>query len=376
MSSLQHILTQDQLAIQSATRDFARRHAARENVRAEYGDERTSYRVDSWRLLTSQLGAQGILIPEELGGIGAGLDDLVGVSEELGRELYCGPFLSTVGLATSLLLALGRRQQIPAIDVLTRKVATGEASVGLAYMGSDGSWPNQDLRGIQSDGKWLLSGSAHLVLDADIADAQLVLARVSDEWSIFLVEAPANNMAVGFRPSIDPSRQAYTIEFRSTEALRVHEGDDALSLWGFCLDIASVVLAAEQVGGAKACLDMSVEYSANRYQFGSPIGSFQAIQHMCANVLLDIEAAGSAVLYAAWAHAEGSAEFAIASSVAKAVASDAFIRAATSNMQIHGSMGYTFEHDAHMYFRRAKWSSLFLGSSDRHRFRIADLLGV
>jgi alkylation response protein AidB-like acyl-CoA dehydrogenase len=202
------------------------------------------------------------------------------------------------------------------------------------------------------------------------------MARTDDGLSLFAVEADADGLLRTGMPTLDQTRKLARLEFASVPARLIGAPGDAAAVLARTLDVAAIALAAEQLGGAQRALDMAVDYAKIRHQFGRPIGSFQAIKHRCADLLLEVETLRSAVAYAAAAVAEDSSEIPVVASLAKAYASDVYFHVAAENIQIHGGIGFTWEHDAHLYFKRAKSSELFLGDASYHRERLATRIGV
>jgi len=213
-----------------------------------------------------------------------------------------------------------------------------------------------------------------LALDGHIASLILVVAQTGGGPSLFAVDGSASGLTRRKLETLDMTRKVAALEFAGTPARLIADEGAAAGILERTLWLAAIALAAEQVGAAQKCLDMSVEYAKLRVQFGRPIGSFQAIKHKCADMLLEVESARSAAYYAAWAAADGSDELPLLASLAKAYCSDAFANAATENIQIHGGIGFTWEHDAHLYYRRAKSTEQFLGSPSEHRDRLAQRL--
>jgi alkylation response protein AidB-like acyl-CoA dehydrogenase len=325
-----------------------------------------------WQQMAEQLGLQGLVIPEEHGGEGFGPVELAIVCEEMGRALLVSPFFATVALGVQALLAAGD----PA--VLARwlpQLADGSLTATLALAEASGS------RGLGTvETRWrggLLSGTKAFVHDGLTAQLVLVVARDDDGLGLFAVEPGASGMTRSPMPSLDPTRRLGRLDLVDVPATRVSAVGDATEALQRGVDLAVVALAAEQVGGAQQCLDMSVGYAKTRVQFGRPIGTFQAIKHKCADVLLAVESARSASMFAAAAASDGTAdELAAAASVAKAYCSTAYTFAAKESIQIHGGIGFTWEHDAHLHLRRAKSSELLLGTPAEHRARLADLTGM
>jgi alkylation response protein AidB-like acyl-CoA dehydrogenase len=214
------------------------------------------------------------------------------------------------------------------------------------------------------------------VIDGNNANLVLVAGRTDKGVSLFAVEGGAAGMTATPLATMDQTRKQARLEFTSTPARLVGEEGAAAPVLSRTLDLAAVALAAEQVGGAQRCLDMAVEYAKTRIQFGRPIGSFQAIKHKCADMLLEVESAKSAAYYAGWAAAEDSEELPVVASLAKSYCSEAYFHAAAENIQIHGGIGFTWEHDAHLYFKRAKSSELMLGDPSYHRELLAQRIGI
>ena len=328
-----------------------------------------------WEQMANQLGLQAMTIPEEYGGAGFGYVELTVVLEEMGAALLCAPYFSTVALAANCLLSSGDES---AKKDLLPGIAAGETVATLAFTEDNGRW---DIEGItmeasrQGEG-WALNGQKMFVLDGHSAQVVLVAARTGAGVSLFAVEGDADGLTRTPLATMDQTRKQARLEFASTPARLVGEEGGAGPVLSRTLDLAAVALAAEQVGGAQRCLDMSVEYAKTRIQFGRPIGSFQAIKHKCADMLLEVESAKSAAYYAGWAAAEDSDELPVVASLAKSYCSEAYFHAAAENIQIHGGIGFTWEHDAHLYFKRAKSSELLLGDPTYHRELLAQRIGI
>jgi len=328
-----------------------------------------------WRQAGEQLGLQGIAIPEEYGGAGFGFAEQAIVLEELGAALYGGPYLASAVLAATALLASGdesaKKSFLPGI-------ATGELIATLAFTEEDGSWDVDAIRmAAVADGDgWRLDGRKSFVLDGHTADLILVVARSGDALSLFAVSAEAAGLTRAPLPTLDQTRKLARLDFESVPATLVGTADDGAAVLSRTLDVAAIAQAAEQLGGAQRALDMAVEYLKVRHQFGRPIGSFQALKHRCADLLLEVESLRSAVQYAAGAVAESSDEVPIVAALVKAYASDVYFHVAAENIQLHGGIGFTWEHDAHLYFKRAKASELFLGDASYHREHLATRIGL
>ncbi|HUA42652.1 MAG TPA: acyl-CoA dehydrogenase family protein [Streptosporangiaceae bacterium] len=328
-----------------------------------------------WRQAGEQLGLQGIAIPEEYGGSGFSFAEQAIVLEELGAALYGGPYLASAVLAATALLASpdedARKAYLPGI-------ASGELIATLAFTEEDGSWDPDAIRlAATGDGDgWRLDGRKGFVLDGHTAGLILVVARTGDGLSLFAVPADAAGLTRTALPTLDQTRKLARLDFAAVPATLIGSTGDGAAVLSHTLDVAAIAQAAEQLGGAQRALDMAVEYAKVRHQFGRPIGSFQAIKHRCADLLLEVESLRSAVQYAAAAVAENSAEVPVVASLVKAYASDVYFHVAAENIQIHGGIGFTWEHDAHLYFKRAKASELFLGDASYHREHLATRIGL
>jgi alkylation response protein AidB-like acyl-CoA dehydrogenase len=333
------------------------------------------YDTAVWKQMGEQLGLQAIAIPEEYGGVGFGYVELTVIFEEMGGALLCAPYFATVALAANALLSSGDES---AKKDLLPGIASGETIATLALTEDTGRW---DLDGITlaatgKGGDWKLDGHKMFVIDGHTADLILVAGRTGKGVSLFAVESSAAGLTRTALATMDQTRKQARIEFSGTPARLVGEEGGAGPALSRTLDLAAVALAAEQVGGAQRCLDTAVDYAKTRIQFGRPIGSFQAIKHKCADMLLEVESAKSAAYYAGWAAAEDSEELPVVASLAKSYCSEAYFHAAAENIQIHGGIGFTWEHDAHLYFKRAKSSELLLGDPSYHRELLAQRIGI
>jgi alkylation response protein AidB-like acyl-CoA dehydrogenase len=336
------------------------------------------YDPSVWEQMATQLGLQSLTIPERHGGAGFSYVELAIVLEEMGRVLLCTPYFATVAMAVNALLCSGDED---ACATYLPAIATGETIATLALAEDSGHWNQESvqLSAEPSGSDWLLSGHKSFVIDGAVANLVIIAARASTApsgLSLFAIEGDASGLARTPLPALDQTRKLARLEFRRTPARLVGHDGEAWPGLSRALDLAAIALAAEEVGGAQRCLDMSVDYSKLRYQFGRPIGSFQIIKHRCADMLLQVESARSAAQYAAWAVAEDSAEVPAAASLSKATCSDAYFYTAAENIQVHGGIGFTWDHDAQLYFKRAKSSQLFLGDSAYHREQLAQRIGV
>jgi len=333
------------------------------------------YDTAVWRQMAEQLALQGLIVPEEFGGSGFTYVELIVVLEEMGRALLCAPYFSTVALATNALVHSGddaaKKQLLPGI-------ASGDTIATVAFTEANGRWdePGVTMTATRQGDGYTLSGSKLFVLDGHTADLIIVAARTGAGVSLFTVEGDAPGLTRTPLSTMDQTRKQAKLDFDGTPATLLGAEGGGWSTLERMLDLAAVALAAEQVGGAQKCLDMSVEYAKARVQFGRPIGSFQAIKHKCADMLLEVESAKSAAYYAGWCAAELNDELPATASLAKAYCSEAYFHAAAENIQIHGGIGFTWEHPAHLYFKRAKSSELLLGDPTYHREVLTQRIGI
>ncbi|WP_326659927.1 acyl-CoA dehydrogenase family protein [Streptomyces canus] len=328
-----------------------------------------------WRRMGTELGLQGLAVPEEYGGAGCGPVEVGVVIEEMGRALLCAPFLSSAVLATTTLLRCAdeeaRKRLLPGL-------ACGELVGTLALTEDSARWDATGVRltARESNGSWLLTGHKTFVLDGATADVVLTVARTDDGIGVFCVEGDAAGLTRAPLPTMDPTRRQARLDYQDVPATRLRTHGDGWDLVSEVLDRAAVALAAEQVGVASRALDMAVEYAKVRHQFGRPIGSFQAVKHLLADVLLEVESARAAAHYALLASENEDPELPAVASLAKAFCSDACVQATEENIQVHGGIGFTWEHPAHLYLKRAKTSQLLFGDPAYHRELLARRIGM
>jgi alkylation response protein AidB-like acyl-CoA dehydrogenase len=335
-----------------------------------------------WTKLAEQ-GWLGLVFPDQYDGMGLGLVDLVVLMEEMGRAVVPGPYFSAVLLGGLALMEAGseaqKKEWLP-------KIAAGEKRVALAWMEPSAQLgpAGVTLTAVENGGRYTLSGTKLFVHDAHTADALVVAARTrpgagADGVSLFLLPKGAKGLEVTLLPTMDQTRKLCEVTLSD-----VAVGADALlgaagSGWAplsRVLDRATVALCAEMCGGAQKVLDMTVEYAKIRQAFGRPIGSYQGVKHRAADMLVDVENSKSITYYAAWALDEGAAEAPLAVSMAKAYVSDAYRRVSAAGIQLHGGIGFTWEHDLHLYFKRAKGSEFTFGDATHHRERVAQLVNL
>ncbi len=328
-----------------------------------------------WAQMADQMGLQALTIPEEYGGAGFSYVELIVVLEEMGRSLLCAPYFSTVALAANALIHSGdeaaKQAHLPGI-------ASGETIATVAFTEENGRWDESGVTMAASGGgdSWTLSGTKMYVLDGHVANLFVVAARTGSGVSLFTVSGDAAGIERTSLATMDQTRKQARVQFSDTPATLLGTEGGGWAVLERMLDLAAVALAAEQVGGGQKCLDMAVEYAKVRVQFGRPIGSFQAIKHKCADMLLEVESAKSAAYYAGWCAAELNDELPSVASLAKAYCSEAYFHASAENIQIHGGIGFTWEHPAHLYFKRAKSSELLFGDPTYHRELLAQRIGI
>ena len=368
---------QDQL--RDAVRKFMEAKSPSGEVR-RHMETVEGYDENVWKQMAQELGLQSLHIPEAYGGQGFSFVELGIVLEEMGRALLCAPYFSTVGLAANAIMNAGSDAQQ---SELLPGIASGETIATLAFTEPDGKW---DASGITmeatgSGDSVTLDGTKMFVIDGHTANVIVVAARQpgtggEDGISFFTVAGDADGLTRTPLATMDQTRKQAQLEFSGVAAKPLGEPGAGWAALSKTLDQAAVCLSNEMVGGAQQCLDMSVEYAKVRVQFGRPIGSFQAIKHKCADMLLEVESAKSAAYYASWSAAEDNDELPVVASLAKAYCSDAYFHAAAETIQIHGGIGFTWEHDAHLYFKRAKSSEILLGDATYHRELLAQRIGI
>ena len=333
------------------------------------------YDAAVWSQMADELALQGLGIPEEFGGQGYGPVELYVVFEEMGAALLCSPYFSTVALAANAVLFVGTDADKA---VFLPGMASGETIATVALTDDAGQWDldsTSTTASASGDG-FVLNGVRNYVTDGNVASIIFVPAMTDKGLSLFAVRGDATGVAREALATMDQTRKQSRIVFDNAPAALVGVEGAARDGLETTMQVAVAALAAEQVGGAQRVLNNAVEYAKVRVQFGRPIGSFQAIKHKCADMLLDVESAKSAAYYAAWAAQERNDELPIAASLAKSFCSEAYFHCAAENIQIHGGIGFTWEHHAHLYFKRAKSSELFLGDPAYHRELLAQRLGI
>ena len=373
-------LGKEQVMLKKSARDFLKKECPKEVVREMMEDEK-GYSPKLWQKM-ADLGWLGLIVPEEYDGIGGGFLDLIVLLEEMGRALLPGPFIPTVVYAGRMIQAAGtdrqKKQYLPAI-------ANGEMILSLALMESAGSFePDGIAMTAELSGEnFVINGTKLFVPDAHLADYLLCVARTkggtgADGISLFLVDTRSEGLKIEILKTMTGEKNCEVVFNEVSVPTNNLLGplDSGWPIIGNMIDEAIVAESAWMMGGAQWTLEESVAYAKKRVQFGVPIGAFQAIQHKLANVAVDVEGATSIVYFAAWSVDENDPGKTVAASAAKAWCSDSYTKTAMEGIQVHGGMGFTWEHDMHLYLKQAKSSQVTFGDGNYHRERIARLLDV
>jgi alkylation response protein AidB-like acyl-CoA dehydrogenase len=360
--------TDEQAQLREAVSKFCAEHFDEQAVRGLMESD-PPFDPKLWARLGSELGVLGLSVPEADGGVGGTLVDQAVAVEELGAALACGPVFGTVFLAIPALVAAPAG---PVRDELLAALVEGRQTAAFAVADVAGAFDPAAVT-VNASGE-RLSGTAERVVDAGAADELLVAANGPDGVSLYAVEGNASGVKRTPLVTLDLTRPQATIRFSDAPGRLVAGPDEAPRVIEHALQVGSALLAAEQVGAAQHLLDLAVEYAKGRRQFGRQIASFQAVKHRLADMLVALEHARSTAYHAAWALADGSDDPAIATSIAQATCSAALSRIAMDTIQIHGGIGFTWEHQAHLYFKRATTDAALLGSAEQHRARVADLV--
>ncbi|MGE6810138.1 MULTISPECIES: acyl-CoA dehydrogenase family protein [unclassified Pseudoalteromonas] len=378
--------TEEQKMIRDTAQAFLAEVSSSNAIRSAMDTEQ-GFDPQIWQRICEEMYWQAIHIPEEYGGMGLGYVDLVVMLEQMGRYLLCSPFFSTVCLASNALIVAGTDEQKQ--QYLTR-ICEGSLTATLAYTSKNGQWDATAVQGIvtaQGD-DYVLNGTYRYVLDGHTAQLLIVAARnESSEGeqgiSLFAIDSDTPGVKRTWLPTMDQTRKQAEIVFdnvRVSSSQLMGEENNAWPQLNKVLQLAAIAIAAEQVGGSQQVLDLTVEYTKERVQFGRPIAGFQAVKHQAADMMLRTEVARSAVYYAACVAEEALSgglladELGEAASVAKSYCSEGYFKNAGDALQLHGGVGFTWEYDVHLYFKRAKSSELFLGDAAYHREHVATLL--
>ena len=368
-------LSETQQAIKDAAREFLSHEMPSADVRRLIATE-TAFDPDVWRQCADQ-GYTGLMFPEEYGGVGLGLVEMAATLEEMGRALLPGPFVSTV-LFAGTALSSGVNERLK--QTYLAPICRGEARATVAVLERSASWHRDAVAMEAKDDEagYLLTGEKLFVGDASIADFMIVAARTSDrDLMLLLVPTQTSGLQTMMTPSVDLTRRLYRVTFDRVQVPHDHlvaRGADAEVALQHAINVTALGLSAEMVGGMQYLVDHTVGYTKTRSQFGRPIASFQAVQHKCVDMFALVEGSRSATYYAAWALGQGDPDAELAVSVAKAYTSDAFREVGNMAIQAQGGMGFTWENDTHLYYRRAKGSELACGDATFHRDRIGRVL--
>ncbi|MFD7516486.1 acyl-CoA dehydrogenase family protein [Streptomyces niveus] len=356
--------TAEQRELRGVLRSFLTETSGPEDVRRHLATPR-GHDEELWARLAGEIGVHGLAIPEEYGGSGFTFAELAVALEESGRALYCAPLLPTVALAAHALLNSGDRQ---ACERYLPGIAAGTltATVAAFHDGEPGVRAEQGVSG------WVLRGATDFVLDGAGADLLVVRAQSPDGARLFTCEPEADTCRRVPHRVLDETRRQARVEFHGAAVTLMGESGEVTAT----LDAGRAALAAEQVGGSAHALDATTEFLAQRHQFGRPVGSFQAVKHRLADVLVALEAARSAAAYATACAALTSPRLPVAASAAAVVCSETFRLATAEYVQLHGGIGFTWEHPAHLYVRRARSGEVLFGTADQHRARLAELIGL
>ncbi|MFG2524955.1 acyl-CoA dehydrogenase family protein [Streptomyces sp. NPDC048527] len=370
---MEWVYSEEQEELRSTVRRFLRDKVPGEEVRRVMETE-LGHDPAVWRQMADQIGLQGLAVPEEYGGAGFGLVELSVVLEEMGRTLLPAPYFASVALAANVLLTSG--DEAAKKDLLPG-IASGDTIATLALAEDGGSWdPGAVRMTARREGeRYLLTGHKNFVLDGHIADLVLVVARTDAGLSLFAVDGDLLGLSRTPLTTLDATRRQARLVFDALPGRLIGTDGGAEPGLVKALDIAAALLACEQMGGAQHCLESAVEHAKERVQFGRVIGSFQAVKHKLADMFVDIELARSAAQYAVWQVAEDTDEAGAAAGVAKAYCSLAYWNTVVETVEAHGGIAFTWEHDTHLYYKRAKSTQVLLGDPVHHRELIAQRVG-
>ncbi len=367
---MQFAFTDEQEQLRSAVRRFLADKSPPTEVRRLMETE-SGYDAEVWRQIAGDLGLTAVHIPEAYGGQGFSFAELAIIVEEMGRSLLCAPYFSSTVLGAT---AIMETASTPQKEELLPAIAAGECLAALAIAEPSGRWDAEGIETTVRDGR--LTGTKSFVIDGHVADFLVVVARdPTDKLSFHVVSSDSPGIACRRLETLDPTRKLAQIDFEGVPATRLGADIDGEAALSRILDLAAVALANEMVGGAQRLLESAVEYATLRTQFGRPIGSFQAIKHKCSDLLLEVELAKSAAYYAADAAAENDPELPVLACIAKSAASDAYMHAARDCIQIHGGIGFTWDNDTHLWFKRAKSSEVLFGTPSLYRERMIARIG-
>ncbi|MFT4049725.1 MAG: acyl-CoA dehydrogenase family protein [Solirubrobacterales bacterium] len=369
-----------QLEIQEGAKRLMAETASLDQIVALAATER-GWDPDAYKQI-AELGWTGLHVPEEHGGVGLTYVELIVVLEQMGQVLYPSPFFASVCLAANALIEGAKAAPLSDDNAaLLAAIASGEQTATLAYTEPGGRYrpPDVKLTARADGGDLLLAGTKNYVIDGHTADAVVVVARTGEaDGEIALVAVPgdAPGLTRTQAHSVDPTRRLATLRFDDVRVPASAVVGDGWPTLKATMELGAVALAAESLGSAQHCFSTALAYTKDRYQFGRPIASFQAVKHICADLLMAVEAARSAAYYAGWVAAEQREELPQVAPLAKAQASESFWETARANIQLHGGIGFTYEHEAHYYYRRATSSRALLGDTSFNREMLLQGLGV
>ncbi|MFG1929141.1 acyl-CoA dehydrogenase family protein [Mycobacterium sp. NPDC048908] len=366
--SAEYKFTDEQNQLRAAVRKFSAEHFSEEKIR-KLMESDPPFDQKVWARLGGELGVLGLSVPEADGGVGGTLVDQAVAVEELGAHLACGPLFGTVYLAMP---ALAAASSGPERDELLGDLIEGRRTAAVAVNDKAGVF-DPDAVTVTADSD-AVSGTVTQVVDGGIADILLLAARGSDGVALYAVDATAQGVQRTALATLDLTRSEANITLSNARGSLIAGPDETERVLNHALQVAAALLAVEQVGAAQHLLDISVDYAKSRLQFGRPIGSFQAVKHRLADLLVDVEHARSTAYHAVWALTDSSDDPALATAIAQAVCSAAFSHVATDTIQVHGGIGFTWEHQAHLYYKRAATDAVLLGGAEAHRDRVAAMV--
>jgi acyl-CoA dehydrogenase len=363
-------LTREQTDLRDAVADLMVKRSPESQVRLLMAGD-TAHDPAVWDEMAA-MGLLGLIIPEQFGGSGAGASELAVVCEQMGRALLCGPYLSAAVLTPYLLLALG--DPVECADALSR-INAGDLIATVAFAEPGSARPPQRPATIAAHGAdgWTLTGEKTYVLDAPTAERFYIPAHTADGTAVFAVELNATGLEVTTLTTVDQTRKQGRLILADTPGRLIGDAGTGAAAVAEALDRAAIGLVAEQAGGAMRVTQMAADYARGRYQFGRAIGSFQAVKHMCVDMLLDAQSAVSAARHVAAAFDTGEPDRFTDLALSQAFCSDTFVSTAATNIQVHGGIGFTWEHPAHLYLRRARTDARIFGDPAWHRERYVHL---
>ena len=370
-NEMEFAFTEEQEAFRDNVKRFVEQKSTTEDVRRLMETDR-GYDEATWSALSKELAVTGLIIPEEFGGSGFGATELGIVMEQFGRSLIGVPFFSSSVMAATALILIGteadKNKWLP-------DIATGNTKATLCVSEESGSWSETDIRtkAVNREGGYLLTGKKCFVLDAHVSDLLIVASQLDQRVALFTIDPKDAQVQIQLEQSLDQTRKICSVRLTDTPAQTI--GSDKSIDLEETYNRSIVALSHEMIGGAQKLLESAIKYTKLRVQFGRSIGSFQAIKHRLADLLLEVEMAKSACYHAAYIidQRQNSSE---AASHAKAQASEAYLNSAIQCIQLHGGVGFTWENDTHLWFKRAKSSEVFLGSPHEHRERMLRASGI